>query len=103
MLSPVGTNYLAAAMLAGLGLFLIAWVLSVSRRTYPSPALFFFYVLNLFLARVLWRAKVIGKVSDSEVSGAVIVCNHTGSIDPAFVALACNRQVRWMVASEYFS
>lgn len=103
MLSPVGTNYLAAAVLAGLGLILLAWVTSVARRTYSSPAIFFFYVLNLFLARVLWRAKVIGKVSDAEVSGAVIVCNHIGPIDPAFVALACNRQVHWMVASEYFS
>jgi len=103
MLSADGTKLLAVAVLAGLGAILALWVVSVYRRTYPKPGLFFFYVLNLIFARILWRAKVIGKVSDAEVSGAVIVCNHIGPIDPAFVALACGRLVHWMVASEYFS
>jgi 1-acyl-sn-glycerol-3-phosphate acyltransferase len=103
MLSAVGTHYLAVAVLVGLGLTLCAWLYGVYRRIERSPGLFFFHLINLFMARVLWRAKVIGKISDAEVSGAVIVCNHIGPIDPAFVALASHRPVHWMVASEYFS
>src|SRR5262245_24566034 len=103
MLSPDGTKYLPAGILAGLSAMLIIWVMVVYCRTYPKPGLFFFYLLNLFYARIVWRGKVIGRISDEEVKGAVIVCNHIVPIDPAFVPLACDRLGHWMVATEYFS
>ena len=34
--------------------------------------------------------------------GAVIICNHRCSLDPAFIGLMVNRIVHWMVAKEYW-
>jgi 1-acyl-sn-glycerol-3-phosphate acyltransferase len=56
---------------------------------------------SLFMTRVIWRASVEGRLDLPPGQGAVIVCNHRSPIDPAFVALACDRQVHWLVAREY--
>jgi len=59
------------------------------------------YLFNQFMSRVIWRAAVDGRVIRPPGQGVVIVCNHRSPIDPAFIALACDRQVHWMVAREY--
>lgn len=101
MLSDHGTNLLALGVLAGLALALAAGAVWLYRQFNFSPAAFPIYMLNIALTRILWRAKVVGRVPFTRGQGAVIVCNHRGPVDPAFIALACDRQVHWMVAREY--
>jgi 1-acyl-sn-glycerol-3-phosphate acyltransferase len=33
--------------------------------------------------------------------GAIIVCNHTSSLDPLYIQAACPRLITWMMAREY--
>lgn len=101
MLSPDATRLLASLVLAGLVAALPTALLAWYRRSPYTPAQLPLYLLNLFMTRVLWRAEVRGQVDLA--GGAVIVCNHRGPIDPAFIALACPKPVHWMVAKEYFS
>ncbi|HEX3872484.1 MAG TPA: lysophospholipid acyltransferase family protein [Pirellulales bacterium] len=101
MLSPEGTRVFAMTVLGLLAAAYVAWVVSVYRRSPYTLAQFPLYMLNLMLTRVLWRARVEGRVPFGPGQGAVIVCNHIGPIDPGFLALACGRPVHWMVASEY--
>ena len=104
MLSDTQTNWLAGGVLAALGLWLLVWIVTRVRRTRYTPAQIpFFYPYNLVMARVLWRAEVVGRLAVGPNDGAVIVCNHIGPIDPAFISLASDRIVHWMVAREYCS
>lgn len=103
MFSDDATRKLAALVLAVLGCAFAGWVWSVYRRTSFTPAQFPLYMFNLWMTKVRWRATVKGRVVLPKNQGAVIVCNHIGPIDPAFIALACDRPVHWMVAREYFS
>lgn len=104
MLSDTQTQWLAALVLAALGLWLLAWLVSLSRQTrYTLAQIPFFYPYNIVMARVLWRAEVVGRLAVGPEQGAVIVCNHIGPIDPAFIALASDRIVHWMVAREFCS
>ncbi len=78
----------------------VAW-LGVARYAHCTLAQVPFYLANLTATRLLWRAQVIGRVPFGHGQGAVIVCNHRGPVDPAFIALAVHRPVHWMVAKEY--
>ena len=102
MLSDSSTRVLAAGVLALLAAAFFAWVASVYRRSSYTLAQFPLYMLNLYLTKVRWRAKVEGRVNLPPGQGAVIVCNHIGPIDPGIIALAFDRPVHWMVAKEYF-
>src|SRR5690348_11471253 len=102
MLSDDATRKLAVFVLAALGCAFVIWVAGVYRRTSFTPAQFPLYMFNLWMTKVRWRARVLGRVALPKDQGAVIVCNHIGPIDPAFIALACDRPVHWMVAREYF-
>ena len=62
-----------------------------------------YYPFNYVMARILWRAKIVGKLQIPPGQGAIIVCNHIGPIDPSFIALSTHRIVHWMVAKEYCS
>jgi 1-acyl-sn-glycerol-3-phosphate acyltransferase len=33
---------------------------------------------------------------------AILVCNHTSSLDPVLIQAVCPRLIRWMMAKEYF-
>lgn len=101
MLSDDVTRRLAAIVLAALGAALAAWIVRVFRRYPYTPVQFPLYMFGLFMTRVVWRAQIEGRLTLPRSQGAVIVCNHVGPIDPAFIALACDRQVHWMVAREY--
>ncbi len=58
--------------------------------------------INLCFTRILWRTQIHGRFSFARGQGALIVCNHRSSIDPAFIQLAIGqRVVHWMVAREY--
>lgn len=104
MMSATATNWLAIFVIAAVAIALVAWCITVYKRTRYTLAQFpWFYPFNYVMARVLWRAKVTGTLDIPAGQGAVIVCNHLGPIDPSFVALATNRIVHWMVAKEYTS
>lgn len=102
MLSDSSTRVLAAGVLAVLAAAFVLWVVAVYRRNHFTLAQFPLYMLNLYLTKVRWRAKVEGRVNLPPGQGAVIVCNHIGPIDPGIIALAFDRPVHWMVAKEYF-
>jgi 1-acyl-sn-glycerol-3-phosphate acyltransferase len=67
-----------------------------------SAAQTFWYLVNVAVAKVFWRAKISGPLLIPPDQGALIVCNHRAPIDPCFIELATRRVVRWMVAEEYF-
>lgn len=102
MLSSEATYWLSIVV------FLIAAATSVAvawreaRRTGFRPKQYPLYLFGLPLTRILWRARVVGRLELPAAGGAVIVSNHRGPVDPAFVSLACLNRVRWMVAREYF-
>lgn len=101
MLSAEATKLVAAAILALAGLATLGYFVAMYRRYNFSLIQFPIYMLNMLYARIVWRTKVEGSVPLRGNQGGVIVCNHLGPIDPAFVALACDRPVHWMVAREY--
>lgn len=102
MLGDIGVRFLAAAVLAALATALVAWIVQFYRGTGYTLAQFpVFYPYNYVMARVVWRAEVVGQLDVAADEGAVIVCNHIGPIDPSFIALATNRVVHWMVAREF--
>ncbi|OHB83480.1 MAG: hypothetical protein A2V98_05160 [Planctomycetes bacterium RBG_16_64_12] len=67
-----------------------------------TPVQSFLYGLNILLTRILWGARISGRLPVAPGEGAVIVSNHRSSIDPSFIALATDRVVHWMVAREYW-
>lgn len=101
MLSPDGTKLLAVVVLAGLAFGVAGWLVVVYRRTQYTLAQAPIYLLNQVMSRVLWRTTILGKLAIGPQEGAVIVCNHRGPIDPAFIGLLTQRSVHWMVAEEY--
>jgi 1-acyl-sn-glycerol-3-phosphate acyltransferase len=101
MFSDEQTRLLAACVLGVAGLALAIATVRTFHHFRFTPLQFPLYMYNLFMTRVIWRATVEGRLSLPLDQGAVIVCNHRSPIDPAFVALACDRQVHWMVAREY--
>lgn len=101
MFSPTATLIISWIVLIGLIAGLVAVAIRWVRRTVFTPAQAFFIALDYMLARVLWRARLSGPLPVSRGQGAVIVCNHRCSLDPAFVGLTVDRIVHWMVAREY--
>jgi len=88
---------LLIALAAGFAALAARWV----RRTAFTPSQAAFIALDYIWARVVWRTRLSGPLPVSRGQGAVIVCNHRCSLDPAFVALTVDRIVHWMVAREY--
>jgi 1-acyl-sn-glycerol-3-phosphate acyltransferase len=101
MLSDRATTILAACLLMAIALALVLWLESARRRMGVTPLQLPIYLFNLVMTRVRWRATVEGRLDLPRTQGAVIVCNHICPVDPAFIALACDRPVHWMVAREY--
>jgi 1-acyl-sn-glycerol-3-phosphate acyltransferase len=102
-LTPDATRWLAVGVLVAF-VASFAWAAWCdARRTGFRPAQYPLYWFYLVLTRVLWRAKIIGRLQLPAGQGAVIVCNHRSPIDPVFVGLACKLPVHWMVAHEYFA
>jgi 1-acyl-sn-glycerol-3-phosphate acyltransferase len=102
MLGPNETRWLGVAVLLLLAAGLAAAVYRVYRSYRYTPAQFPIYMFSLVMTRVLWRAKIEGRLPFPPGQGAVIVSNHVGPIDPAFIGLASGRPVHWLVAREYF-
>jgi 1-acyl-sn-glycerol-3-phosphate acyltransferase len=103
MLSHEQTHLLATCVLGLVAVALATATVHTFRNNWFSPVQFPLYMFNLFMTRVVWRATVDGRLSLPPGQGGVVVCNHRSPIDPAFIALASDRQVHWMVAREYCS
>ncbi len=101
MFSAVVTEALAICVLGGTGLVLAVWAVIVYRRFPYTPALALLLGWNYLMVRILWRTRIDGRMALPPGQGAVIVCNHRGPIDPAFIVLTVDRLVHWMVAKEY--
>jgi len=101
MLSSAATVMLSYGVLAGavVAFLLMRWFDYRSQRY--SPAQYAVYLLNRLMSRLLWRAEISGPLPVRPGQGAVIVCNHIGPIDPAFVALGTDTSVHWLVAREF--
>ncbi|QDU55722.1 lysophospholipid acyltransferase family protein [Aeoliella mucimassa] len=71
------------------------------RRSY-SLLQWFFYFVNMFLVRVMWRAKLPDKLPIPDDQGAMLICNHRSSIDPCVIQVVAKRRlVHWLVAQLY--
>jgi 1-acyl-sn-glycerol-3-phosphate acyltransferase len=101
MLSHHATQILAGATLAGLGVALAATIGWWFRHPFYTPSQRICYFYGYVIARVLWRAEIRGRFPVPCDHGALIVCNHRSPYDPAFIQIAANRVVHWMVAREY--
>ncbi len=95
------TQLVSALLLLATGVFLLALALHNARRkgfTFPQ------YLVLLFgrtIARWLWRVEIVGQMPLPPRAGAVVVCNHRGPYDQAFIQVAADRTVHLMVAREY--
>ncbi len=101
MLPALTIKILAIATLAAFGLGVAAWARVAWKRSPYMPAQTFIFAYNHVMTRILWRTRIDGRLELPPGQGAVIICNHRGPVDPAFIALAANRVVHWMVAKEY--
>lgn len=102
MLSNTATQWLAAGVLIAIALGLILAVYRIYRHFDYSLAQLPIYMFSFVMTRILWRATIDGRLPFEPGQGGVIVCNHVGPVDPAFIALASGRPVHWLVAREYF-
>lgn len=100
-MSHEATHILAFLVLAVLGLAVVTYVVWSIRRSRFTVAQYFFYLYGRVMTRILYRARIDGKLDLPDSQGAVIVCNHRSPFDPAFIQLATDRVVHWMVAREY--
>jgi 1-acyl-sn-glycerol-3-phosphate acyltransferase len=101
MYSDYATRLMASGVLLAMASAIAVWLEVARRRMGVSQAQLPIYMFNQFMTRVRWRARIEGRIRLPQGHGAVIVCNHIGPVDPAFIALACDRPVHWMVAREY--
>jgi 1-acyl-sn-glycerol-3-phosphate acyltransferase len=102
-MEPFSVKMLAAGVLLAEAALLVWAAWRKAAKSHFRPKHYPIYLVGQFLTRTLWRARVEGRMRWVKNQGAVVVCNHRGPIDPAFVGLACDGPVHWMVAKEYFN
>jgi 1-acyl-sn-glycerol-3-phosphate acyltransferase len=101
MLSADPRDFLATCVVIAVIASLLVWGITVLRRSPFTPSQSALYALNYLIVRILWRAKIRGRLRLPPNQGAVIVCNHRCPLDPSFITLTTFRVVHWMVAKEY--
>ncbi len=101
MFSAELTDWLSYAVFAG-ALAAWAWMMWRDFRGLRyTPGQYPVFIFNRLMTRLLWRAEISAPLPVKPGEGAVIVCNHIGPIDPAFIALGADTSVHWMVAREF--
>ena len=102
MFSNLPKLFLAIGVSAALLLCALAIALAIAGRKSGLNA---FQMLLLQIARAInrfvWHTKINRPLPIGPDQGAVIIANHTSSVDPLFIQMATNRQVHWLVAREY--
>ena len=101
MFSAENTWILAVVVVAALAIMLVFLVVRYFQRSSYTVAQAALLALAGLFTRYLWRTRVVGFWPIPRGQGAVIVSNHRCPFDPAFIALAVDRVMRWMVAKEY--
>jgi 1-acyl-sn-glycerol-3-phosphate acyltransferase len=101
MLPPAAVEWISLAVLLAAVASVVVMLARDFRRSHYTAAQFPIFVFNRWMTRLLWRAEISGPLPVKPGEGAVIVCNHIGPIDPAFIALGTDRSVHWMVAREF--
>ncbi len=101
MLSSSTTVILSYGVLCGAVLACLGMIWADFRRQQYRLAQYPIFLFNRLITRLLWRAEISGPLPVQPGQGAVIVCNHIGPIDPAFIALGTGTSVHWMVAREF--
>lgn len=90
--------FLLLVMAAG-----ICWgAVAAARVPLNWPQRLVYFTATLF-ARFQWRASVIGRWTLPDGVGAVVVANHTSSVDPMLIQQVTCRGIHWMVAREFLS
>jgi len=102
MLSPEATQLLSVCVLGTCGAAVVGWLIVLLRRLPYTTAQSAVWLLVYAVTRVVWRARMSGRFPLPRNQGAVIVSNHRGPVDPAFIQITLDRVVHWMVAGEYF-
>ena len=102
-MSNEATVYFSVALLLFLAVVALVYLVWSIRRSRFTVAQYFYYLYGRVMTRILYRAQIRGKLELAPGQGAVIVCNHRSPFDPAFIQLATDRVVHWMVAREYCS
>lgn len=88
--------FTVALVLVPIVLFVKAW-----RATEYSLFQYFLFVAAYLLVKLQWRAQLPAEFPRRKGEGAVIVCNHRGSVDPFFVQMLFREPTHWFVAKEY--
>ncbi len=102
MFSPTVTWWFSwVVLLAIVGSAVTHFLLRYRRETEYAWVLLPLFVLHRFFTRLLWRTSISGPLPIPPGQGAIIICNHSTSVDPAFIQLGIQRVVHWMVAREY--
>jgi 1-acyl-sn-glycerol-3-phosphate acyltransferase len=54
------------------------------------------------MARVLWRAQVVGENNVPAAGPLIVACNHVSYLDPPLLGCFCPRRIRYMAKRELF-
>jgi 1-acyl-sn-glycerol-3-phosphate acyltransferase len=92
---------LAVAALVGAAAIVALGVFLARRRSPYTLAQAALLTLSRFFTRAVWRTRIEGSWDIPPGQGVMIVSNHRCPFDPAIIALAVDRVMRWMVAKEY--
>ena len=95
------THIIPSAFLLLAASSVVAWAAMAIRRARCTLAQAPLYFIGYFFVKIIWRTELIRPADWSSREGAVLVVNHTSSVDPFFVQLACDRVVHWMIAREF--
>lgn len=66
--------------------------------------MFYSFILSIvrFLLKIVYRVKVYG-IGNEPLDGNLMICsNHANNLDPIFVSMVIERQIRWMGKKELF-
>jgi 1-acyl-sn-glycerol-3-phosphate acyltransferase len=72
------------------------------RRGEHHPLTRILQAMNICLARVYHRLRVVSPCKFPATGPAILVCNHISGLDPIFIQSCSHRLIRWMVAREYY-
>jgi 1-acyl-sn-glycerol-3-phosphate acyltransferase len=71
------------------------------RRRENDVAIRLLQAITIPYARLFHRIDVRGQCQLPARGPAILVCNHTSSLDPVLIQAVCPRLIRWMMAREY--
>ena len=86
----------SAVLIAPVAALVLGW-----RRTPLSLVQYLLWLAARALTIFLWRAQASGPLALPAGQGAILVCNHTSSVDPFFIQTLTTRKTYWMVAREF--